>query len=81
LPLLLVKLQQAIANDPNLNWVDVAQAATMHVLSSNMQLARIAVNQGINNGLISGMPAEKKELADKMNQLRRFDMGRGVTIQ
>jgi len=72
------QIATAIANDPNLNWVDVAQAATMHVLSSNMQLARIAVNQGINTGLISGMPAEKKELADKMNQLRRFDMVEGL---
>jgi hypothetical protein len=32
------------------------------------------VNQGINSGLITGLPAEKKQLSDKMGQLRRFDM-------
>ena len=68
------QIATAIANDPNLNWMDVAQTATLHVLSSNLQLARIAVNQGINSGIITGLPAEKKELADKMNRLRRFDM-------
>lgn len=72
------EIATAIANDPNLNWMDVASVATMHILSSNMQLARIAVNQGINNGLISGLPAEKKDLADKMGKLRRFDMVEGL---
>lgn len=68
----------AIANDPNVNWVDLASAVSMHVLSSNMQLSRLAINQGINSGLITGLPAEKKMLSDKLGQLRRFDMVEGM---
>ena len=71
-------VSEAIANDPNVNWVDLAQAVSMHTLSTNFQLGRIAINQGINTGLIHGLPAEKKELQDKMAQLRRFDMVNGL---
>jgi hypothetical protein len=67
-------VQETIANDPNVNWVDLVKAVGMHTLSSDIQLSRIAINQGIDHGLITGLPAEKKELGDKMNQLRRFDM-------
>jgi hypothetical protein len=72
------EVSTAIANDPNVNWVDLAKAVTMHTLSTNFQLSRIAINQGINNGLITGLPAEKKMLSDKMGQLRRFDMVEGL---
>lgn len=74
----LKNVSSAIANDPNINYVDLAKAVMMHTLSSNIQLSRIAINQGINNGLISGLPAEKKILADKMGELRRFDMAEGL---
>ena len=74
-------VSEAIANDPNINWVDLAKAVSMHVLSTNFQLGRIAINQGINNGLIDGYPAEKKELSDKMGQLRRFDMTEGLPYE
>ena len=67
-------VQEAIANDPNVNYVDLVKAVLQHTLSTDFQLSRIAVNQGINNGFITGLPAEKKVLGDKMNQLRRFDM-------
>lgn len=72
------QVTSAIANDPNLNWVDLAKAVTGHVLQNDMQLSRIAINQGINAGLITGLPAEKKLLSDKMGQLRRFDMVEGL---
>jgi hypothetical protein len=68
----------AIANDPNINWVSLAETVTQRVLSNNIQLTRIAINQGINNGLITGLPAEKKMLSDKMAQLRRFNMVEGL---
>lgn len=71
-------VSETIANDPNVNWVDLSKAVTMHVLSTNIQLARIAINQGINNGLITGLPAEKKMLSDKLAQLKRFDMVEGL---
>ena len=74
-------VSSAIANDPNINWVDLAQAVSMHMLSTNFQLGRIAINQGINAGVITGMPAEKKMLQDKMQQLRRFDMTEGLPYQ
>jgi len=72
------QVSTTLANDPNVNWVDLAKAVTMHTLSTNFQLSRIAINQGINHGLITGLPAEKKELSDKMGQLRRFDMVEGL---
>lgn len=65
---------EAIANDPNVNWIDLAKAVAMHTLSTNIQLARIGLNQGIDHGLITGLPAEKKMLGDRLGQLRRFDM-------
>lgn len=68
----------AIANDPNLNWLSLAQHVTLNYLKSNIQLARMGFNQAVNAGLITGLPAEKKELADKLGQLRRFDMVEGL---
>lgn len=72
------QVTSAIANDPNLKWVDLAKAVTGHILQNDMQLSRIAINQGINAGLITGLPAEKKALGDKMGELRRFDMVEGL---
>lgn len=71
-------VSETIANDPNVDWARLAQAVTSHVLTSNFQLGRMAYNQAINAGLIDGTPAEKKELGDKLNQLRRFDMVEGL---
>lgn len=68
----------AMANDPNVNYVDLAAAVAQHLLGSNIKLASIALNYGINNGLVTGLPAEKKQLADKLGQLRRFDMVTGL---
>lgn len=71
-------VSSAIANDPNVNWLDLAKAVTAHVVTSNIQLGRIAYNQGINSGLITGQPAEKKMLTDKLEGLRRFNMVSGL---
>ena len=68
----------AIANDPNLNMLKLSQAVSLHLLSSNFQLGRVVYNQAINNGIITGTFAEKKLLADKLGQLRRFDMVEGL---
>jgi len=75
------EVSSTIANDPNVNWVDLAAKVTQQTLQSNMQLAKIAINQGINNGLITGMPAEKKELSDSLAKLRRFDEVEGLPYQ
>ena len=68
------KLTTAAANDPKFDWIEGLKALTTHVLQSDIQLSRVAYNQGINSGLITGTPAEKKMLSDKLGQLRRFDM-------
>jgi hypothetical protein len=68
----------AIVNDPHVNYVDLAAAIGQHLLGSNIKLASIALNQGINHGLIDGLPAQKKQLADKLGELRRFDMVTGL---
>jgi hypothetical protein len=71
-------VQEAIANNPSVNWIDLAEQVGTHILSTDIQLSRIAINQGINEGLITGLPAEKKELSDKLSQLRRFDMAENL---
>ncbi len=68
----------SIANDPNVNWLHLAEAVSMHILTQSVQMGRMSYNQGIDKGLITGLPAEKKALSDKMNQLRRFDMVTGL---
>ncbi len=68
----------ALANDPNINYVDLAKNVMAHVLTSDFRLAREGYNQLINNGMITGTLAEKKVLSDKMGQLRRFEQVEGL---
>lgn len=68
----------AIANDPNVNWLHLAEQVGTHLMMTNFQLGRVAMNHAIDEGLITGLPADKKALSDKMNQLRRFDMVSGL---
>ncbi len=68
----------ALANDPNINYVDLAKNVMAHVLTSDFRLAREGYNQLINNGMITGTLAEKKALSDKMGQLRRFEQVEGL---
>jgi len=74
----LKNVSSTIANDPNVNWMKLAQAVTSHVLSNNFQLGRTALNQGINIGLVTGTLADKKHLSDRMGELRRFDEVEGL---
>jgi len=67
-----------IANDPNVNYISLAQAVSQHLLTHSFQLGRMGVNQAIDHGLITGLPAEKKELSDNLAKLRRFDMVEGL---
>ena len=67
-----------LANDPNANYLDLTKAVTQHLLTNSFQLGRIGVNQLIDHGLITGMPAEKKELADAVAKLKRFNMVEGL---
>jgi len=68
----------AVANDPNINWLHLTTHVFEHLLKSDFALANDTINQGINNGLITGYPAEKKELSDKLQQLRKFQMVSGL---
>lgn len=74
-------ISTAAANDPHFNWFNGTKAVMNHVLYNDFQLGRIAINQGINNGFITGMPAEKKMLSDKIQQLRKFDMVEGLPYE
>jgi hypothetical protein len=67
----------AAANDPHFNWFHAAQEVSKHILTQNFQLGRTIWNQGINNGLITGYPADIKLLSDKLGELRRFNMVTG----
>lgn len=68
----------AIANDPKIDWVELTSHVFGHLLSANIGLARVGLNQAINNGLVDGTVAEKKALSDKLGQLRRFKMVSGL---
>ena len=68
----------AAANDPHVNWLHLTQNVFEHLLKTDFTLARMAINQGINNGLITGLPAEKKILGDKLQNLRKFQMTSGL---
>jgi hypothetical protein len=72
------QVTSAIANDPQVNYVDLAEHVLGHLVTTNFQLGRVLYNQAINNGLITGTQAEKKLLSDKLGQLRRFDMVEGL---
>lgn len=63
---------QTISNDPNINWLELATHVGAHLMGTSFQLGRVALNQAIDTGLVTGSVAEKKELADKLGQLRRF---------
>lgn len=69
---------QAIANDPAINWLELTSHVMGHLLSNNIGLAKVALNQGIDNGLVTGTVSDKKALNDKLGELRRFDMVSGL---
>lgn len=75
------EVSTAIANDPNINWLHLAEQVAGHVVTTNFQLGRIAYNQAINNGIIEGSLADKKALSDKLGQLRRFEMVSGLPYE
>ena len=72
------QVSSAIANDPNINWVDLSKAVSTHLITSNFRLGREAYNFGINSGIVTGTLAEKKMLSDKLGQLRRFEQVEGL---
>lgn len=70
----------AMLNSVNPNYLDIATKAGLEVIGQNLQLARVGINQGINLGLITGLPAEQKELSDKLGELRRFKEVEGLPV-
>jgi len=72
---------QTIANDPNIDWLNLASHVGGHLLGGSFQLGRIAMNHAIDSGAITGTIAEKKALSDKLGQLRRFDEVEGLPYQ
>lgn len=70
----------AMFNSDNPNFFDIATKAGLEVVGQNLQLARVGINQGINSGLITGLPAEQKQLSDKLGQLRRFKEVEGLPV-
>ena len=73
-----MKAAEAIFNDKNLNWGTLAGEVSMHLMTHDLQLGRVAFNHAVDLGAITGYPAEKKELADKLNQVRRFKLVEGI---
>lgn len=71
----------AIANDPKVDYGELASHVASHVLTQSVAMGRLGVNQAINSGLLTGTLAEKKQLGDKMGQLRRFQMSSGLPYQ
>lgn len=72
------EVTSAIANDSNINWLDLATHVASHLLTSNVQMAKVVANNMINEGLITGDMAEHKLTEDKKGQLRRFEEIQGL---
>jgi hypothetical protein len=62
----------ATFNDRLAKWPDIIKEFMQRVLIRNVQMARMAINQGIDKGIITGTLAQRKELTDKLEQLERF---------
>lgn len=77
----LKNVSSAIANDPHVDYGLLVQHVMQHVLTTDVQLGRMAFNQGVNSGVISGTEAEKKKLTDKLGQLRRFNIVEGLPYE
>lgn len=65
---------EAWMNEPNSSLLEILPRAVVDVARNNIQLARVAMNQAIEHGLIGGEQAYRKGLSDKGNDLRRFEM-------
>lgn len=74
----LKNISTAIANDPNINWLDLTKQFFKETLSNDFAMGRMMYNQGVNSGAITGTSAEKKELIDKLGDLRRFKEIQGI---
>jgi len=77
----IAQTSEAIANDPNINWGELASHVAVKMLGVNFQLGRVALNHAIDTGTVTGTVAEQKQLSDKLAQLRRFDMVEGLPYQ
>lgn len=77
----LEQVSGAIANDKNINWFELASHIAGHVMTTDIQLSKVALNQAINNGMVTGTVAEKKDLGDKLGKLRRFEEIQGLPYQ
>lgn len=75
------QVSSAIANDPHPDWFELAKQVTAHIMTTDVQLARVGYNAAINSGLVDGSLAEKKQLSDKLGQLRRFNMVEGYPYE
>jgi hypothetical protein len=75
------QVTSAIMNDPSVNFVDLARLVSSHILTSDFRLTREAYNQMINSGMITGTLAERKQLSDKLGQLRRFEQVEGLPFE
>lgn len=72
------KFTSAYNNDPNFNLAHASMELITHIFMTDIQLSRVVINQGINNGMITGSVADRKQLSDKLSKLRRFDMVSGL---
>lgn len=72
------KFTSAYNNDPNFNLAHASMELVTHIFMTDIQLSRVVINQGINNGMITGSVADRKQLSDKLSKLRRFDMVSGL---
>jgi hypothetical protein len=73
-----MKAGEAIFNDKNLNWGQLAGEVGMHLMTHDLQLGRVAFNHAVDSGTITGYEADKKALTDKLNQVRRFKLVEGI---
>lgn len=74
-------IKAAMHSDGSVNAPALVTEVARHMLTQDVQMGRIGINQAINNGLIAGSAGEKKALNDKLGQLRRFKQVSGLPVE
>lgn len=71
---------ETVANDPDIDYLKVGSRALLDLVKNNIQLARIGINRAADAGLIQS-ESYRKNLADRMGELRRYKMVSGLPFE
>jgi hypothetical protein len=74
-------MADAMMNDPDANYAEIAGRGVLDFLKNNIQVARIGIQQAAEHGIGTKDEIFKKQLNDKLNNLRRWKMVEGMPYE